>query len=116
MSLYNATLLLPSPHRGDEPQFNARESAMIRQYERLRTEWEEQLDLLECPECSNRTHILLTAESLDKQLSGMEWKLPDAYTCPTDAAPPAGATSIASAFARLLHDNRQATGSAESNV
>lgn len=97
------TALLPTPQCADKPQFNARESAMIRQYERLRAEWDQQLDLLECPDHSNRRRLLVAAESLDRQLAMIEWKLPDAYTCPADAAPPSGPTSIVTAFARLLN-------------
>lgn len=98
----NNTAIHPTTLHADKPQFNSRESAMIHQYERLRTEWNQQLNLLECLESSDRSQLLAAAETLDRQLAEMEWKLPDAYTCPADIAPPSGPTSIATAFARLL--------------
>ena len=96
------TAIHPTTQHADKPQFNSRESAMICQYERLRAEWNQQLDLLECSEYSDRPRLLIAAETLDRQLSEMEWKLPDAYTCLADIAPPSEPTSIATAFARLL--------------
>ncbi|MDA1233108.1 MAG: hypothetical protein O2856_20275 [Planctomycetota bacterium] len=104
-------------HRSeDETHFNTDESAMIWQYECLRDEWDEQLDFLESTDPVTRRHALQEAELLDKQLTTMEWKLPERYTCPSDAAPPSGATSIASAFARLLHNHRQTSSRADAAV
>lgn len=104
-------------HRSEnETHFNPKESAMIWQYECLRAEWDEQLDFLESTDPVTRRHALQEAELLDRQLSTMEWKLPETYTCPSDAAPPPGATSIASAFARLLHNHRQTASRADADA